>query len=162
MARPVGSKSSYRAVKPRGAASHRWKGGRRLSTAGYVMIFVGGEKRYVFEHELVVETALGHPLPAGAVIHHHNEDKADNRSGNLVACQDDAYHVELHRKLRVKRVGGNPWTDRLCYRCGLPKPASVFYRQRANQKPFNPEGRSSICAACGRARQAERRQRLAA
>lgn len=145
-------RAAARAVPAAVRRSRHWKGGRRLSRSGYVMIRLEDEKRYVFEHVLVVEKALGHSLPAGAVIHHQNENKADNRGANLVACQDDAYHVELHRKLRVLRAGGDPWTDRLCYRCGLPKPCEHFYAQSTKASPFNPTGCSSICAPCGRAR----------
>jgi hypothetical protein len=129
----------------------RWKGGRRLSAEGYVMVYVGGTPLYVFEHVLVVERALGHPLPLGAVIHHVNGNKTDNRGANLVICPDDAYHVELHRKLRVLKAGGDPHRDRLCCQCKLAKPADVFSRKRTGGDY------SSVCAACARARSATHR-----
>lgn len=153
MGRPVGSKNSYRVVRQRGAGAANWKGGRRLSPAGYVLIFVGqAESMYRFEHDLVVERALGHRLPPGAVVHHADTVKANNRNDNLVACQDDAYHVELHRKLRVLRAGGNPWTDRMCCLCRKPKPATAFSKSRASRS-----GYGSFCAECGRERQRQRR-----
>ena len=142
--------------KRTGADGRNWKGGRRLSSTGYVQVFIGGTAKYELEHVMVVETALGHELPVGAVIHHHNQKKTDNRGCNLVVCQDDAYHVELHRKIRVLRAGGNPWTDRLCFRCKTAKPAAVFYGQRDHVSPYNPLGYSSICAPCGRERRRER------
>jgi hypothetical protein len=161
MARPFGSKNSYFAPRQRGASAANWKGGRVVTPYGYVLVFVGGQKRYTFEHELIAEQALGHPLPASAVIHHVNEIKTDNRGANLVMCQDDAYHVELHRKLRVLRAGGDPWRDRLCCTCRMPRPAPLFYRQRTKEKAFNPAGYTSICGDCARECARRRRKRAA-
>jgi len=119
-------------------------------------------QRYRFEHELIAEKALGHALPPSACVHHINTIKTDNANSNLVICPDAGYHFELHRKMAVRRAGGNPWRDRLCCKCHAPRPATEFYRQRRKISGFNPHGYVSICGACGRARQAARRQRLAA
>jgi len=126
--------------------NRHWKGGRRLSGDGYVMIRVVGA--YKFEHVLVAERALGHALPPGAVIHHHNEDKTDNRGANLVICPDDAYHVELHRKMRVLRAGSNPWTDRMCCICKQPRPTALFYKVSAGR------GYGTVCHPCEPVRRA--------
>ena len=44
------------------------------------------------------ERALGKPLPAGTVIHHHNYKGNDSQ---LVICQDRAYHRLLHARMRT-------------------------------------------------------------
>jgi hypothetical protein len=127
-----------------------------MSGGGYVMIFVGGIERYRFEHDLVVERALGHALRPPALVHHVNRDRTDNRNANLVLCPDDAYHLELHRKLRVLRAGGNPWTDRVCSECG-PRKADLFPWQRRKITAYNPNGYGSTCMACCRRLRRERR-----
>jgi hypothetical protein len=55
---------------------------------------------YVYEHILVAESVLGHSLPAGAVVHHVDGNKHNNAPGNLVICEDDAYHRLLHTRMR--------------------------------------------------------------
>jgi hypothetical protein len=103
-----------------GEHNGNWRGGRIIS-CGYVLIHQPGHHRadrqgYVREHTLVVERALGHPLPDKAEVHHVNEVKADNRNRNLVACQDHAYHFLLHRRMRALRACGNA-NYRQCYVC---------------------------------------------
>ena len=85
----------------RGPEHPGWRGGRVLSSEGYVRIRRGGI--YVPEHVLVAESALGHSLPPGAEVHHRNQDHADNRPENLVICQDHSYHALLHARLRRYR-----------------------------------------------------------
>lgn len=44
-------------------------------------------------HVLGAEKALGKPLPDNAVIHHHDKEQ-------LVICQDQAYHMLIHQRMR--------------------------------------------------------------
>ncbi|HVT76087.1 MAG TPA: HNH endonuclease [Acidimicrobiales bacterium] len=65
-----------------------WKGGRARHHQGYVMIFAPWHprtmsKRYVFEHVLVMEDALGRRLYPGETVHHRNGVRDDNRLENL-------------------------------------------------------------------------------
>lgn len=92
-------------------------------------------------HRERAEAALGKPLPAGAVVHH--VDGTKNPASPLVICQDDGYHNSLHRRLRVQKAGGNPWTDRICSRCKAVKSKSQFHRDRSE-----PDGISTKCAEC--------------
>jgi hypothetical protein len=71
----------------------------------------------VHVHVLTAEKALGKRLPLGAEVHHVNSDRTDASAGNLVICQDHAYHMLLHVRTRVLRAGGNPNTQRICCRC---------------------------------------------
>ena len=105
-----------------------WRGGKRVNPHGYVEI-IGFYRsgKHEAEHRVIAERVLGKLLPVGAEVHHVNTDKTDNRTCNLAILQDTREHLELHRKMRVRAAGGNPWRDRLCCSCG-PRPASEFYR----------------------------------
>lgn len=64
---------------------------------------------YVQEHILLAEKALGKPLPAKAVVHHHTPDQ-------LAICQDQAYHLFIERRTRAYRACGHAdW--RKCWIC---------------------------------------------
>lgn len=67
------------------------------NSAGYRVLTVDGKR--VYEHVWLAEKALGKPLPEKAVVHHMNEQPADNYTPfNLVICPDQAYHLLLHRR----------------------------------------------------------------
>lgn len=72
-----------------------------LNDDGYVKIRVGSDhpladpNGYAYEH-LVVWASAGRPLPAdNELLHHKNEDKADNRLPNLELMKRSK-HGELH------------------------------------------------------------------
>lgn len=78
---------------------HRWKPGSRLGSNGYVKVRVGKDhpladpNGWAYEH-LVVWCAAGNPRPArGEVLHHINEDKTDNRIGNLSFMKRGAHNA---------------------------------------------------------------------
>ena len=104
----------------KGADSPNWKGGRGKHSSGYITIRVAPRK-YVMEHVLIAEKALGKSLPEGALIHHVNEDRADNRPENLVICESWAYHRSLHRRMEALKATGNPESKRcrVCHEWGV-------------------------------------------
>lgn len=118
----------------RGPESPCWRGGKRLTRNGYVdLIGVRGRGRHAVEHRRVVELAIGKPLPDGAVVHHVNGDKTDNRTSNLVVCQDQTYHAGLHARQRVLQAGGRPFADKWCCGCQAPRDAARFYKATSGE-----------------------------
>ena len=131
-----------------GPAAHAWKGGRKL-LEGYVAVYAPDHphrysNKYVFEHRLMVEKALGHILPRSAVVHHVNNVRTDNRNDNFAVLENRTEHLLLHMRLRILRAGGNPWTEHLCPVCG-PKDRSEFRGGRGGR----PCGK---CIECRRKR----------
>jgi hypothetical protein len=115
---------------PRGVGPHmkhsEWTGRTRVVAYGskntkYVLVkcryhpfaLDGG---WVPEHRLVVERALGRFVHPRHPIHHINGDGLDNRSCNLVLCEDIEYHTVLHRRQRALEACGNP-SARCCTYC---------------------------------------------
>ena len=105
----------------RGERNHGWGGGRSHHGSGYIMIKTPGHPKanrggYVFEHILICEKALGKYLPLLSEPHHFDGNKANNVNGNLVICQDRAYHMLLEQRTRaLKRCGHADW--RKCCFC---------------------------------------------
>lgn len=106
----------------RASRQHRWKPGGSVASNGYVKIRVGKEhpladpNGYAYEH-LVVWCAAGNPRPPrGWLLHHVNEDKTDNRIGNLELKPRGAHNAE-HLAADNRRC---PATGRL-----LPKRAAA-------------------------------------
>jgi hypothetical protein len=106
---------------------------------------------YVLEHIAVVERALGRPLPKGAVIHHVNGDRTDNRPQNLVVCPDQAYHLLLHKRQRAFDACGHAdW--RKCTYCGEYDDPSRMYLSRTGSQAHHRECRNRMLRAKRQAR----------
>lgn len=121
-----------------GAFRCNWKGGRRVSRDGYVEVRSrlhphSQQNGYALEHVLVASAALGVPLPRGAVVHHIDEDRQNNRRSNLVICQDRAYHNLLHRRMRALASCGNAGWLRCCRCLKYDAPENLSYNARASQ-----------------------------
>lgn len=83
---------------PNAELNRNWKGGR-TKTGKYPATYApdhprGAANGYVHDHVLLAEKALGKALPLKAVVHHHTPEQ-------LVICQNQAYHLLLHRRQRA-------------------------------------------------------------
>lgn len=97
----------------KGLQAPSWKGGK-IRQGKYIAVYAPthnrasiGNKTYVFEHVLLAEQALGRALPEEAEVHHVDYDGANNGPGNLVLCQDHAYHRLLHVRTEALKAKGN-------------------------------------------------------
>jgi len=128
-----------------GSAHPRWTGGRRANGySGYVSLYTPGHPKAhqnaVFEHVLVAEKALGRYLPDGAEVHHVNEQRDDNRSGNLVICENASYHILLHTRAKAYAACGHAsW--RRCTFCKSYSPTDemkphrcLYYHQECRRR----------------------------
>lgn len=136
-----------RMLRPERVRIGRKKGIYRLAYAPWHPR--AGDSSCVFEHILVAERAIRRFLPTGAVVHHVNDDGADNRSENLVILQNNSEHMALHRRRRILRAGGDPWTQAICSTCRIVKDNEAFYRRSRG-------GISTICRVCERERSQRR------
>jgi hypothetical protein len=92
--------------------SYQWKGGRKISSDGYVLVHDPGNPKedrngFVREHVRIIEKIIGKPLPKKSLIHHLNLDRSDNRHSNLIVCDNTAYHFLLHKRTRAFCACGN-------------------------------------------------------
>jgi hypothetical protein len=109
--------SFYCSAKYKHGKNHpMWKGGRKINTQGYVLIYSPAhpfrdKQNYVREHRLVMETFLGRFLLLSEIVHHLNGIKNDNRLKNLELTtkkNHDKKHGEeyslKYKNLRVQKI----------------------------------------------------------
>ena len=104
-----------------GKKNSNWKGGISINNQGYVFMWAPdhpykNKDNKVAKHRLVVEETLGRYLKPTECVHHINENVQDNRRRNLVVCENNAYHMLLHKRQRAYRTCGHAnWM--LCRYC---------------------------------------------
>lgn len=99
----------------RGEKNGKWRGGRHLTSHGYVALRVPPEHphawgahptvKYAYEHIIVMEAHLGRALGDDEIVHHRNEDKRDNSIDNLEVLTVAA-HMREHSERRGRDVLG--------------------------------------------------------
>jgi len=115
----ISQKSEEAMSRKIGKESPAWKGGTYMEPRGYMTISHADhpramKNRRVYEHILAAEKAIGKSLPKGAVVHHVNENKSDNRNENLVICENTIYHHLLHARKRAYDATGNADSKKCC------------------------------------------------
>lgn len=94
----------------RGSKAPNWKGGRNITSSGYVEIYKPNHPQasvrgYVYEHRLVMEKHLGRLLKNDEVVHHIDFDKTNNKISNL-QLMSNSEHIKLHAQLDKKLKKG--------------------------------------------------------
>ncbi len=98
------TEESKRKISQPGNINGNWKGGRFIDKDEYVMIYKPDhpnaiKKRYIREHTLVAEKALGRLLVMGEeLVYHINGIRTDNRPQNLLICSK-SYHYWFHARM---------------------------------------------------------------
>jgi hypothetical protein len=90
---------------PIGENRWNWKGGREITRAGYMRIWLheDGRRIRVLEHRHVMEQFLGRKLLKKESVHHINGNKLDNRIENLKVIEKGE-HTRLHnRNMKIIR-----------------------------------------------------------
>ena len=135
MKQEVGHFLSTRKRIYKGGKRHgNWKGGRSVLKSGHVLIEAPGHphadsRGRVLEHVFVAAKALKKDLPERAVVHHHDGDPGNNDPTNLVVCEDQRYHMLLHKRQTAYRATGNPNAERCAYcRAWMLPDNPEFYR----------------------------------
>lgn len=141
----------------RGAHNGRYKG-RTVSTHGYIYRFVpdhphANKDGCVMEHRLVMEANLGRYLASEEVVHHRDENRANNVPDNLRLYANQAEHI------RDAHGPGARWSSfaDACTACGsatIPHAAAGVCRNcYVRQRRHSPEGtwgqRYPCCVNCG-------------
>lgn len=120
----------------RGAANGKWKGGVALDHE-YKRIpnktHPRSTKGYVLEHILIAEKALGRPLPDKAIIHHVDGDKGKTDSHAIVICENQAYHMLLHRRMRALKESGHADWRKCCYCHTYDDAENLLFRQNGGR-----------------------------
>lgn len=82
----------------------------------------GRNDKRIMEHIWITQKALGKSIPSKAVIHHVDEDPLNNKNENLVICEDQAYHMLLHRRRKsyIETGNANSLHCVFCKEYGLP------------------------------------------
>lgn len=106
----------------KGENNPNWKGGKTVTQHGYILIRVGTDhhladvRGYAYEHRIVAEEKLGRQLEPGEIVHHLNEDRMDNRPGNIMVHASIGHHIQAHGgNKETQRIGStNPITRCVC------------------------------------------------
>lgn len=115
-----------------------------VSANGYV-VFTSSPREYL--HRVVMERSIGWALADGAIVHHLNGNRLDNRRRNLSVIESQSKHVLAHALERIRARGGDPKSERICSTCTRLLGKAEFPRFRGSW-----DGRGTSCSDCANGR----------
>lgn len=104
----------------------RWKGGKYIDEHGYIRIWLGN-KKWRYEHRLIMEKKINRPILRKEIVHHINGIKTDNRIENLELMSIKKHISEYHPH---KRYSGAIIT---CVICGKQKYRKMSHIKRVKK-----------------------------
>lgn len=92
----------------KGNKNPAYNGGRYFDSSGYVVLFMPehpfcGAKKTVLEHRFIMECKLGRYLTKEEVVHHIDENKANNHIDNLMLFNSNSEHIKFHANLKKQK-----------------------------------------------------------
>lgn len=134
------SAAARNAMGPRfkGKEHPSWKGGRRISSRGYVEVLMRNHPRarkngYVFEHILVAEQKIGRPLLPDEEVHHIDKNKQNNSPDNLLVVRKTDHHL-YHPEHYENRKTGKEIECCICKKKFYVKRAALAKRQTCSKE----------------------------
>lgn len=93
--------SAMRSLDREGDKSSSWKGGRKITSKGYVLVLDknnpdSAKSGYIMEHRKVMSEHLGRRLKKDEAVHHINGNKSDNRIENLELTNWSEHTIHHH------------------------------------------------------------------
>lgn len=91
---------------PQNGSGHRYTGRnyKQISLPGHPNACLRSDG-LLYYHRYLAAKALGKALPVKAEVHHHNGSRT---GGQLVICEDKAYHKLLHKRTQAYLATGDP------------------------------------------------------
>jgi superfamily II DNA or RNA helicase len=99
-------KNADHSARMRGDSNPHWIGGRWIDPDGYVRKLAPTHHRadthgYVYEHILIAEGLVGHPITVDWHVHHRNANKADNSPENLEVLLASDHHRKHDPRIKL-------------------------------------------------------------
>ena len=109
----IGNKNYFFGKVLKGDKSFSWKGGKRTTYYGYVMIYSPNHpfcdaQGYIRQSHLIMEKKLKRYLTLEEVIHHINGIKNDDRPENLKLFANKSEHMKFHHPKNIRISEYNP------------------------------------------------------
>lgn len=101
-----------RGVRKDTGKSANWKGGKTVTSHGYVLVWVGKDhpladvRGYAYEHRLVAAQTEGAAAIEGKHVHHGDDDKHNNAATNLTTLTPAEHRLEHRDPGSVLRLPG--------------------------------------------------------
>lgn len=95
----------------------------------------------------IVEKVLGKRLPRKVQVHHVDGDTLYDWPGNLVVCENRAYHALLHQRADALRATGNVHSRRCnyCGKWGIPGEDMILYSPDRRSLSNSPRAKCKSC-----------------